>query len=76
MTYPKNRKSPRARWWDYLSAGAYFIAICTKDREHYFGQVSDGVMRLSDNGCMADGLWYQIKDHFPIAVIIHDSGFV
>jgi len=40
------RKTPRANFIDY-DAGDYFVTICTKDREHYFGMITDGVMRLS-----------------------------
>ena len=28
----------------------YFITICTKDKEHYFGEITDGVMNLSEVG--------------------------
>ena len=29
----------RALWHDY-NGGAYFITICTKNREHYFGDIT------------------------------------
>ena len=29
----KNRKSPRLQGFDYNNVGAYFITICTKDRQ-------------------------------------------
>jgi hypothetical protein len=35
----KNRyrfASTRATWWSYDWAGAYFITICTKNRQHFF----------------------------------------
>ena len=31
-------KSARATWHDY-SGGAYFITVCTKNREHSFGEI-------------------------------------
>ena len=43
------RKSPRARWHDYTGAD-YFVTICTKNRELYFGDVIDGQMVLSEIG--------------------------
>jgi REP element-mobilizing transposase RayT len=43
------RKSPRATWHDYNGAN-YFITICTKNRELYFGDVVDGRMELSEIG--------------------------
>ena len=42
-------ESARASWHDY-DGGSYFITICTKDREHYFGEIVDGGMVLSDIG--------------------------
>lgn len=59
----KNRKSPRAPWWDYGNAGAYFITICTKNRAHYFGKIVNGGMILSTVGIIADILWYEIPNH-------------
>jgi putative transposase len=44
----KQRKSPRASWYDYTSPGWYFITICTKDRTHYFGEIQDGQMILNE----------------------------
>lgn len=35
----KQRISPRRKDYDYTSPGWYFITICTKDREHYFGEI-------------------------------------
>jgi len=33
------RKSPRWKEYDYTSPWWYFITICTKHREHYFGEI-------------------------------------
>ena len=56
-------ESARAPWWDYSWAGAYFITICTKNREHYFGEIHDGKMILSPTGVIADLLWHEIPNH-------------
>lgn len=56
-------ESARAPWWDYGRAGAYFITICTKNREHYFGEINDGKMILSPTGVIADLLWHEIPYH-------------
>ncbi|WPO80099.1 transposase [Flavobacterium sp. KACC 22761] len=55
--------SIRAQWWDYGWNGAYFITICTQDREHYFGEIQNDKMVLSGAGIIADLLWYQIPMH-------------
>jgi len=57
--------STRLRYWDYGSNAAYFITICTKNREHFFGQIKDGKMRLSAMGHIANSCWYEIPNHFP-----------
>ena len=54
----------RARWHDY-NIGAYFVTICTKDREHYFGEISDREMRLSKMGMVADECMRDVHNHFP-----------
>jgi putative transposase len=55
--------SIRAQWWDYGWNGAYFITICTQDREHYFGEIQNDKMVLSEVGIIADILWHQIPIH-------------
>ncbi len=59
----------RAPWHNYR-CGAYFVTICTKGREHYFGEIGndengDSKMYLSQIGEMADECWRAIPQHFP-----------
>lgn len=55
--------SARLQTWDYANDGAYFITICTMDRRHFFGQVKNGEMILTNAGVIADILWHEIKHH-------------
>ena len=55
--------SIKAQWWDYGWNGAYFITICTQDRRHYFGEIRNNKMVLSEVGIIADLLWHQIPIH-------------
>jgi putative transposase len=55
--------SARAAWWDYGWAGAYFITICTADRLHYFGEITNKKMQLSNVGVLADVFWHEIPHH-------------
>jgi len=55
--------SARAQWWDYGNDAAYFITICTRNREHYFGEIVNDEMRLSHVGLLADVMWHEIKNH-------------
>ena len=56
-------ESARAQWWDYKQSGIYFITICTRQREHYFGEIVNGQMKLSSIGIIANILWYEITQH-------------
>ena len=62
----KNRyriASARLQSWDYGWAGAYFITICTANREKYFGDVINGKMVLLEIGEIANDLWLEILNH-------------
>ncbi len=57
--------SARHQNWDYGRNGTYFITICTKDREHFFGSCENGILKLSTIGAIIQGFWYEIPRHFP-----------
>lgn len=56
-------ESFRAKWWNYSWNAAYFVTICTLNRHHYFGKISNGKMILSGAGVLADVFWHEIKNH-------------
>ena len=56
-------QSTRLQRWNYGWNAAYFITICTKGREWYFGEVVNGAMQLSPVGIIADELWHEIRNH-------------
>ena len=47
-----HRRTIRMKGYDYATAGAYFVTICTQDRACVFGDVADGEMRLNAAGEM------------------------
>ena len=47
-----HRRSRRLKGYDYSQAGAYFITICTRNRECLLGEIADGGMVLNDAGRM------------------------
>jgi REP element-mobilizing transposase RayT len=53
----------RAEWWDYSANAAYFITICTGNREYFFGEIKNGKMNLSNVGILADVFWHEIRNH-------------
>lgn len=60
----KYRIAPaRMQNWDYASDAAYFITICTAQREHFFGEIKNKKMHLSHVGVLADVFWHEIKNH-------------
>ncbi len=64
----KNRyriKSVRKMGYDYTSDGWYFVTICTKNMEPFFGNITDGEMNLSEIGKIVENYWQEIPKHFP-----------
>lgn len=57
--------SNRLKNWDYGSNSAYFITICTKNREYFFGEINNGKMQLNELGKNAVQFWMEIPNHFP-----------
>src|SRR5690625_6360849 len=57
--------SARAPFWDYAWNAAYFVTICTKNREHWFGKITDGVMDLSDIGEIVQSEWFKTFEMRP-----------
>lgn len=51
--------------WIYSLSGYYYVTLCTKNREYYFGHIAEGKMILSDIGKMAEKYWKEIPVHFP-----------
>lgn len=50
-------KSCRHDRWDYSNEGYYFITICTKDRELFFGDVIGEKMVLNEFGQIIQDEW-------------------
>lgn len=57
--------SARLQSWDYGANGAYFITICTKNREHFFGEILNNKMQLNELGQLTEKYWVEIPTHFP-----------
>ena len=67
MTKNQHRASIRLRDFDYSSAGAYFVTICTIQRECLFGEMEEGVLQMSDVGRMVEKCWVGMPNHFPMS---------
>ncbi len=49
--------SARASKWNYGWNAAYFVTICTKERECYFGEIESNIMHLSEIGRIVETEW-------------------
>lgn len=58
------RKQIRLSEYDYSSDGDYFVTICTKDCQDFFGEIRNGVMGLNEFGCIAAKCWQEIPKYF------------
>ena len=45
------------------------MTFCTKNREHYLGEILDGKMSLTDVGKFADEQFRNVTEHYPYAEI-------
>jgi len=59
-----HRHSIRLQGYDYSQAGAYFITICTQNRERLFGEIADGEMKMNDAGQMVQTVWDEMPNRF------------
>ncbi|MBD2293049.1 transposase [Anabaena sphaerica FACHB-251] len=59
-----HRRSIRLKGYDYSQQGAYFVTICTHQRNCLFGEIVDSEMKLNTNGEIARGSWLSIPRHF------------
>ena len=84
-----DRRSIRLQGYDYSQAGAYFVTICSHNREYLFGEIVGGQMHLNVYGTIVQNTWDDLVNHvagiklgeFVIMpnhvhgiIIIHDVG--
>ncbi len=50
-------ESTRLKGWNYSEDGAYFVTICTKNHEHFFGEIKNGKLELSPIGKIVAEEW-------------------
>ncbi len=63
------RRSIRLKGHDYAQAGAYFITICTHQRQCLFGQVVEGQMQLNAIGLAVQARWQTLPQNFPNLIL-------
>ena len=60
----RHRRSIRLQGFDYSQAGAYFVSICTQNRECLFGEIVEGKMVLNDAGRIVQTVWDDLPNHY------------
>jgi putative transposase len=59
-----NRKSIRLKEYDYARAGAYFVTICSWNKQCVFGTVEEDTVQLNELGRVVESCWQEIPEHF------------
>ena len=67
MDNPKtHRRRPiRLSGYDYQSTGAYFLTLCTQNRQCLFGEIAGGEIVLNDAGRMVHRVWNELPLFYP-----------
>jgi len=64
MIYEHHRRTTRLKGYDYSSDGAYFVTLCTHNRECIFGHIIDGEMHLNEYGDIIKMVWHGLTYHY------------
>ena len=64
-----HRHSIRLKQYDYAQAGAYFVTICTHNRECSLGLVVDGRVSLSECGQIVMDCWQNLPRTFAFITL-------
>lgn len=60
----ERKSSLRLRSFDYTTDGAYFVTICTKNRENFFGEIENEKIVLNDCGKIVQKCWNDLPNHY------------
>ena len=58
-------ESARLPGYDYATRGAYFVTICTKHRQYFFGNIENNQVQYAEAGAIAANLWERLPGQFP-----------
>jgi len=78
MKYDPNkhhRRSIRLKGYDYTQPGAYFVTICTYQRQVLFGEIINGEMVLNTCGEIVSEEWFKTTQ-IRANIQLHDDEFV
>jgi len=61
-----HRRSIRLKNYDYSRPGAYFVTVCTHNRESLFGHIHENAMILNEAGGMVERWWRELPNKYPM----------
>lgn len=61
----RERRLNRLKNYDYSKNGYYFVTICIKNREHFFGEIQNGKMILNKYGEIVGNQWLWLPWQYP-----------
>lgn len=67
MWQRRNRRSVRLPGYDYTSAGAYFLTMCSFERACLFGGIRHGRMEMDARGDIVRDVLNEVAFRFPTA---------
>ena len=70
-----HRRSIRLKGYDYTRPGAYFVTICTHQRQMLLGEIVDGAMVLNECGEIVRDEWFKTAQ-IRANVQLHEDEFV
>ena len=59
-----HRHSIRLHDYDYAQPGAYFVTLCTHERECLLGKITEGTLWLSPAGQVIENCWQALPRYF------------
>jgi REP element-mobilizing transposase RayT len=59
------RNSLRLKGYDYTQPGAYFVTICTHNRECFLGEIVGGIVHLNQYGKIVAETWQWLEQRYP-----------
>jgi REP element-mobilizing transposase RayT len=63
------RKTNRLKEFDYSADGYYFITVCVRNHQDYFGEIVGGRVVLNELGRIVEGCWTDLLCHYSTCIL-------
>jgi putative transposase len=65
ISKPHRRRCIRLSHFDYSQPGAYFVTICTHNRQPTLGEIRSGIMGMNESGSLVAETWQWLSKQYP-----------